>query len=430
MSGKHAFLSPSGYDAWSQCLGKPALEEHLPDSSSPDADYGTLAHEFAARWLATGRCPWPHEGDPFNGGFISGPAEPDGSDMDMRAGVTLYVRAVLESMDNYRKLGATVFLYVEQQLPIGAITGEKDATGTSDAIVIADFGKSAILDPWDLKFGVGVKVPVEGNGQLQMYGLAALLRYGQYHNITELNLTIHQPRVRAEPIRWTRTPEDLLVFGSEVTDKAAKALALRNSMEALNSLTPGQKQCRFCRAKTHCKAYAGWVSQGVLEGMEGFHKPESVTIAVEGKGLILPPEEHAKWLAEQLKKVALARAWCDAISDAAMVRALEGYKLPGWKLVDGRAGNRTFTDPGQVLTLLVLEGVAEARVTTKPELVTVTQLEKILPPKQHADLWEMLTDPLDGYIVQKKPAPALVEESDPRPPRQTQARISDFEGAQ
>lgn len=44
MPGIHAFLSPSGASRWLKCTKSARLEATFPDTSSPEATEGTLAH--------------------------------------------------------------------------------------------------------------------------------------------------------------------------------------------------------------------------------------------------------------------------------------------------------------------------------------------------------------------------------------------------
>jgi len=59
-------------------------------------------------------------------------------DEEMADHVQVYLDAVRQRLEEYRLAGAvSVELFVEQRVPIGHITGEKDAQGTADVIIIA-----------------------------------------------------------------------------------------------------------------------------------------------------------------------------------------------------------------------------------------------------------------------------------------------------
>ena len=68
--------------------------------------------------------------------------------------------------------GDTGILFVEQQLDISWITGEEDAVGTADAIVVRD-GELIVID---LKTGHN-NVDAKENDQLMGYAAAALRAY-------------------------------------------------------------------------------------------------------------------------------------------------------------------------------------------------------------------------------------------------------------
>jgi Protein of unknown function (DUF2800) len=409
MSGEHAFLAPSDYEGWSRCPGKPSLAEHFPDKSGEYADWGTDAHGHTTSWIRTGAPP-----------VIADPA--------MQDAVECAVQAHQDAMHGHMLQGAQVQVYLDRKVPVGIITGEEGARGTLDLARVATYVDGrVVLEVVDWKFGIGVPVPVENNGQLQLYALAFILEHHLWL-FTDVSLIIHQPRIDRRPQLWQTTVDALHAFGAAATQHAAKALALRNSAEALVNLVPGDKQCRFCRAVGSCKARADQATQVALAQIPHLEGPGSVGVLMEGKRLAMSREELAQHYAEQLPKLDLLMAWCKAIDEGAYELAVtQGVPIPGYKVVDGRAGNRRFTDPDMVYELVKRMGYTDTQLKTEPVLLTPPAMEKALPPKVHAKLWALLkgddkaAPPQAGFIVQSKAAPALVPVSDPRPPRVQQA---------
>jgi Protein of unknown function (DUF2800) len=430
----HAFLAPSDAANWMLCPGKPAVSEHEPDRSSPAAEFGTLAHELAAQWLKTGCTP-----SRWDKGPEAEAPQLSSEELDLRDGVHRYVAAVMEAKANFERQGAKVTLRVEQSVPVGMITGERNAdgsyaTGTSDVVMLCDFGDRMHLDVWDLKFGTGVPVPVAGNAQLQLYALATYVREAVLHDIRTIDLVIHQPRLVADPARWTISSDDLLVFGKQVTEAAALSLSLRNSAEALTFLVPGTKQCRFCRFAARCPALARYVQTEVLSDFAGVKQPESVKAIIQGRTLSRPEAEVAKLLGAQLGKLSLVRCWADAVEAEAEYLALQkGVHIPGYKVVDGRAGNREYVDDEEVHAVLSACEVPEDLFLAPAKLKTPAQLEKVLKgPKFFAVFRQVFGDPNAdppdcGLITRSPPKPALVPDSDPRPARTDVAQASEFQ---
>lgn len=136
----HAELSPSSAERWMVCPGSVAASRGKPDSSSSFADEGTAAHYMAEQILRGA-----------DGTTLVGQCADNGVEMtaDMLTEVLKYTSYV---QDVVRATGGT--LLVEQRLPIGFLTGEDDAHGTSDVVILA--GSELIVI--DLKFGMGVRV--------------------------------------------------------------------------------------------------------------------------------------------------------------------------------------------------------------------------------------------------------------------------------
>lgn len=217
MSGSHAKLSPSGASRWMACPGSVALEAEYPDSSSSYAREGTVAHELAAKVLLDDWRLNDFVGESWaleeNGELYRIPIT-----QDMVDHVMDYVKLVREYAE-----GGT--LMVEQRVPIGHLTGEQGAGGTSDVVIIR--GRELVVI--DLKFGMGVKVDAEGNPQLMMYALGAYENFGVLSDFDMVTMVVHQPRLN-HVAEWTIPLRALLAFGEEVQGAAGKVREAQNAL--------------------------------------------------------------------------------------------------------------------------------------------------------------------------------------------------------
>src|SRR5687768_15513757 len=123
---EHAELGPSGWDRWSNCPGSVALSRGRPSSSKYAAE-GSVAHEVADRVL---------KGDIISADALLGHIfQHEGFEIEvddeMVEAVNDYVHFVHEEVGDG-------ILLTEQPVPIGHLTGETGATGTSDVIIIDD----------------------------------------------------------------------------------------------------------------------------------------------------------------------------------------------------------------------------------------------------------------------------------------------------
>lgn len=363
----HAFLSPSGAPAWRLCALKPWLEKGLPDTSSTAADEGTAAHEVGAWCLQTGGSARDRLGDMIRVGDDFWEVTPEMADY-----VQMYVDSVRAEPGE---------LMIEQRLEIGFLTGEKTATGTADVIQI-DGRKLSIRD---LKYGYGF-VPADSD-QLKMYGVAALRQFSTVYDIDVVELQILQPRIGSFP-KAILTVAELKEWEAETMAIAKRILAGPDGLEAV----PGEKQCKFCRAKGCCPALK--------------EKALSVVRIDDFKDLdariALLTNEH---LAEIAPNLELIHDWCNGVRAEMDRRILGGQEIVGWKVVAGKKGNRAWADETAARSLLEASG-KDAFVK---KLVSPSQAEKLF--KDAPEAWAQL----QHLVTQTPGKPSVVAISDKRP---------------
>ena len=151
MTEKHAILSPSSAHRWMLCPGAPAMEEGLPNSDSSYSREGTAAHELASIVLTDN--PLTSQCSNFVGRLMTNGVEVT---EDMAEEVQKYVDYVYDLLC---VTGGS--LLVEQKLPLQELTGEDNAIGTGDTVILAAAQRELIVV--DLKFGMGERVAVWAN---------------------------------------------------------------------------------------------------------------------------------------------------------------------------------------------------------------------------------------------------------------------------
>lgn len=405
----HALCAPSGWDQWSACAGSVAMQIDEPDETSPEAEEGIRAHALAVSMFQNENVTL--------------------DDPEMQEYVNTYVLACLQRCQEYKQAGAThVEFWWEQRLSIEEITGEKDAKGTADFVILAVFADHAVLETRDLKYGIGVVVDVIDNGQLQIYAMAAVLKHRLVHNITQVVMVIHQVRVREKPIEWQIPVEQLFQFCVGVAMKAGIALQILEdgAVTAIGHLEPGEKQCKFCRAKYKCPALAKQVQEIVMGKFQDLGDEKAVPLMPEDRSP--EPLPNHELLGMLMRKVPLIEEWTRAIRARTESTLLRGEPVPGWKLVEGRRGSRQFREPDRVEKLAIAANVSPAILYHPRELKSVTQLEKPLK-KEYPNLWAQLTA---SYITQTEGKPSVAEEMDPRPqwsPKSNAEQFDEYDGS-
>jgi hypothetical protein len=371
----HAKLSASGSSRWMNCAAAPSREAGIPDKGSKFAAEGTAAHELGAMCLGEGK-----RALEFLGGEFTVEGLKFAVDDEMVLSVQTYIDKVLENVQSKEHL------LVERRVDFSPWVSE--GFGTSDAIVV----DGTTLEVHDLKYGKGVQVYAEGNSQLMLYGLGSYNDYSMLEDFTHVKLCIHQPRLNHYD-EFTLTIEELMAFGLEV--KAAAEATLIEDVVA----TSGEVQCKWCKAQAICLEYAADVQE--IIGMD-FAVVGGDTTAVDFRNIT------GEQLSCYYHHIDFIESWCKAIKAKTLDTLSEGQKVPGYKLVQGKLGNRAWVNEEEATaTLKGMRLKVEERCNLKTK--SPTQIEKVLK-KDHPKQWKKL----QNHITRSEGKPCIALESDKR----------------
>jgi len=327
---KHAILGPSKADQWMTCLGSTALGADLPNVTSAYADDGTDHHEVAAYCLEEGVDAASLVGRPMLSGA---PLTEENAE---------FVQKYLDFARSHRDEGGIAL--VEEEVPISHLTGEPDAKGTSDYVVLRT-DRELVVD--DLKFGRGVEVAPENNRQAMMYALGVIEKHQVHEDYDTVRIGISQPRNGGNK-EWVVSMKDLLAFGEEVKATAKKIIYIGEDGQLKFvpnlPLTPSEKACRFCKAKAICPALMNQVVGAMIEGFDALDpapikKDELIQITQGLEGLPVPDR-----LGKMMAIADLAELWIKSVRGMTESELLAGRPVTGFKLVQGKKGNRQWID--------------------------------------------------------------------------------------
>jgi hypothetical protein len=400
------------------CHGSVLLSAGIPDTGSSYADEGTAAHFLAEQCLTTGDHPvayigkeiavWNHpESESSGTDFLETLGESVLElnvflvkiDADFAANVNHYVQYVRSIAE-----GTHGTLLVEQRMGIGHLTGEDEAEGTSDAVILA--GDELIVI--DLKFGMGVEVNADDNKQLMIYALAAYRKFEMLSDFKQVRLVISQPRIN-HLSEWTIAVEGLLAFGEEVKKAASRVWAIREANPATD-LNPSEKACQWCRARAMCPALDRFVQD---------------TIAADFDDLTEVPDtpNDPSELSVKMKATGLVEMWIKAVRAKVEAELFAGKKVPGYKVVQGKKGNRKWINAEHAEQLfksmkVKLEDMYDMTVISPTSAEKLQKAGKIGPRQWPKVLAE---------ITQSEGKASVAPESDPRPALDISRVEDDFE---
>ncbi|EOG5150680.1 DUF2800 domain-containing protein [Salmonella enterica subsp. enterica serovar Typhimurium] len=390
----HALLSPSGAKKWLSCSASLACEKDIPNTSGKAAVLGTAMHTLAEIHLNAyiRGAELPLERDV--GAYVL--EEGKGA---VRALISPMKGAVLITADmieqvrkytDYCKAVIDVAAYAKLEMRVNLTEvlhpGYEgvETFGTADLVAVQELANTDghMLIIGDLKTGRH-RVEAKENKQLMLYAIGVYRRLKRRYNITTVRLVIFQPYAGGAS-EWDISVEGLELFAKFAQKRALLALdAYSRGKKNLkpSDFKPSVDGCQWCRFSEQCAARTKTVNSVLAEELE------------DDFALELTQEQ----LVAEYEKLPLLRQHIDKVEKAMAAALHSGKKVPGYKLVEGRPGNRAWKD-----TDAVFEKFGDK--LTKEVLMTPTEAVKVIPEEE-----------LKDFIIRKPGAPCVTTADDKRP---------------
>lgn len=397
---KHAKLSASGAELWINCPGSVHMAELYPETTSPAAEEGTLAHALAETMIKVARDnPGPMtqaelmiERDNVTA-FYSVHKDLGGSFDDMTRILEPYVDFVMEEFEAIRKTDPAAELMTEQHVDFSDIV--PGGFGTSDVVIIG----SNVCEVIDLKYGKGVPVSAIANPQIRLYTYGTMAAFDLSYDFDKVKMVIYQPRLDSV------TSEELSADDLRSWGKAVIAPAAKRALSKTPGYNPGPWcKSHFCPAAGSCKARAEKMHE--FEEMIDRRRKDSAVLSGEDMGRALSAAREYT-------------AWAKDLETEALELAQSGETVTGWKVVESVA-KRKYKSEEIVAATLVKAGYDPALIYEK-KLLGVTKMTALVGKKE---FHELLEEP--GLVFKPEGAPTLAPESDKRPAIVTSVTADDF----
>lgn len=390
----HALLSPSGAKKWLTCSASLACEKDIPNTSGKAAVTGTACHTIAEVHLNA---------------YIRGTALPlerevgayvlDEGKGQIKAlirpmkGAVLITADMIEQVRKYTDyckpiIDVATYAKLEMRVNLTEVLHPGyegvETFGTADLVSVQELANTdeQMLIIGDLKTGRH-RVEAKENKQLMLYALGVYRRLKRRYNITVVRLVIFQPYAGGAS-EWDISVEGLELFAKFAQKRALLALDAyfrgKKNLKA-SDFKPSVDGCQWCRFSEQCAARTKTVNAVLAEELE------------DDFALELTPEQ----LVAEYEKLPLLRQHIDKVEKAMAAALHSGKKVPGYKLVEGRPGNRAWKDAEAVYEKYGYK-------LTKDVLMTPTEAVKVIPEEE-----------LKDFITRKPGAPCVATADDKRP---------------
>lgn len=393
----HALLSPSGAKKWLACSASLACEKDIPNTSGKAAVTGTACHTIAEMHLNQ---------------YIKGTALPlerevgayvlDEGKGQIKALISPMKGAVLITADmieqvrkytDYCKAIIDVATYAKLEMRVNLTEvlhpGYEgvETFGTADLVAVQELANTDehMLIIGDLKTGRH-RVEAKENKQLMLYALGVYRRLKRRYTITVVRLVIFQPYAGGAS-EWDISVEGLELFAKFAQKRALLALDAyfrgKKNLKA-SDFKPSVDGCQWCRFSEQCAARTKTVNSVLAEELEDDFVLELTT----------------EQLVVEYEKLPLLRQHIDKVEKAMSAALHSGKKVPGYKLVEGRPGNRAWKDADAI-------EVSHGDILKKEVLMSPTEAAKVLSADEMAAL--------EPFITRKPGAPCVATADDKRP---------------
>lgn len=393
----HALLSPSGAKKWLSCAASLACEKDIPNTSGKAAVLGTAMHTIAEmhlnQYIKGTALPLEREVGAYvldeGKGQIKALISPMKGEVLITADMieqvrkyTDYCKAIID-VATYAKLEMRVNLTEVLHPGYEGV----ETFGTADLVAVQELANTDehMLIIGDLKTGRH-RVEAKENKQLMLYALGVYRRLKRRYNIAVVRLVIFQPYAGGAS-EWDISVEGLELFAKFAQKRALLALDAysrgKKNLKA-SDFKPSVDGCQWCRFSEQCAARTKTVNSVLAEELE------------DDFALELTPEQ----LVAEYEKLPLLRQHIDKVEKAMAAALHSGKKVPGYKLVEGRPGNRAWKDADAI-------EVSHGDILKKEVLMSPTEAAKVLSADEMAAL--------EPFITRKPGAPCVATADDKRP---------------
>ncbi|MFA5186963.1 MAG: DUF2800 domain-containing protein [Patescibacteria group bacterium] len=352
----HSQLSPSRRHRWKRCAGSIREEAKYPEKFSASAVDGTHTHTLIER------CVLQNLDDPMNWIGIE-IVDHEGAftvDADRAARAKVCIEYIKQRVaDNP---GAVVVS--ETRVEPAPLVGRFDMSGTVDITIYYSDGTAELID---YKDGMG-QVDAFENDQLEQYGLGVVCGSTP---VSKLRMTIVQPKLAFRGLPAITSHD---VNAADLLAKVPQIIAEAAATDAPDApLTPGDVQCKFCRAKGGCAALANNVMKevGVM-----FPKVTDVMDISQQSADKDPATMSDDQIRQIIEAAPLMRQLLESVEAEALRRLQSGTSIPGLKLVNGRGSRSWNLAEDQIAEKLIKMGIPKSSVY-ETKLVSPAKVEKL-----------------------------------------------------
>lgn len=399
----HALLSPSAARKWLGCPAALACEFGLPNESGAAAVNGTAMHYMSENLLNRIINGSDYTAKPWKGSHVLNSGKgPIKALVKPEPGAVLITDDFVAQVDKYVDycrpiIDAAEMVEVESRVNLTRIlhpgvdlNGAPLATfGTADLVAVMPDG---MLIVGDLKTGRH-RVSAKENKQMMLYALGLLHVYRRLYDITAVRLVIFQPYAGGAD-EWDVTPEALELFGKFAQTRALKAIdAFQRGKKGLKpaDFRPSADSCQWCRFAEKCQAKRKVATRDVVDDLADDS----------------PDEMTTEQLKQEYDKLPLMRQHIADIEKAMYAALMRGEQVEGLKLVEGRPGNRSWSDEEFIIGLAESIGVDRNKLM-KESLMSPTEAEKVFKGTEE---WEVLSK----QVTRKPGQPSITTADDKRP---------------